>query len=148
MLVVAGSSSSLKDNAMTALVTDKPAGPIEVKGLFKKHIVGDEVTLKRFVKRALDDAIPTIKADPYLRASLAEVEGQDDLKRAYDEIDYRVAKAVEFYLRNRSPNERVRARSVSCVSATDLISRRARCIVTVFAWGHMRREIIDLELPQ
>lgn len=127
-----------------------PPGPMRTKGMFTKHVVGDRVTLEKFVARAVAEAAVTIKTDPYLKAKLVEIEAdpETDLKKAYDEVDYRVARAVNFYLRNRSPNERVRAKRVSCTSATDLLKRTARCIVEVVAWGHMRRVIIDLELPQ
>lgn len=118
----------------------------EVKGFFKRQ-TGDAMTLKLFVRRALKDAMQTLQADPYLRRALDEIENQDDIARAYHEIDNYIAQSVEFYLRNRPKNDRVRARKVTCVSATDLTTRRARCIVIVVAWGHMRREIIDLELP-
>lgn len=133
---------------MSTKVAKPPVNPTQTKGIFFKHVVGDTMTLKRFVREALKDAIPTIKVDPYLKRALANVESEGNLKKAYQEVDFRVAKAVDFYLRNRSPNERVRAQRVSCVSATDLTRRQARCIVTVEAWGHMRREIIDLELPE
>lgn len=132
---------------MSTKVAKPSAGPTRTKGFFRKHVV-DPMTLRKFVRAAMADAIQVLAGDPYLRRTLAEAETKEKLKDAYDAIDDYVAGSVEFYLRNRSANERVRARKVSCVSATDLETRQARCIVTVEAWGHMRREIIDLELPE
>lgn len=127
--------------------TKPPAAPARSRGLFGRP-PGDLVTLKLIVRRSLKDAKQSLEADNYLRRLLDEVENQDDIAKAYVEIDTYIAQAVDFYLRNRKKEDRVRANKVSCVSATDLTSRQARCIVTVVAWGHMRREIIDLELPQ
>ncbi|MEL6754966.1 MAG: hypothetical protein AAFP81_00910 [Pseudomonadota bacterium] len=135
-------------------VTKAPTKTARTKLFGKKTEPRDYVTLRLFVRRALKDAMQTLEADPYLRRSLEEIENETDveergaLERAYSEIDNYISQSVEFYLRNRPKNDRVRAKSVSCVAATDLNIRRARCIVTVKAWGHMRREIIDLELPQ
>jgi len=125
-----------------------PATPAKSKSLFGKQSDRDRTTMRLILGRALSDARQSLEADPYLRRTIAAAEETGNLRKAYIEIDNYIAQAVDFYLRNRPSNEKIRARSVSCVSATDLSKRQARCIVTVFAWGHMRREIIDLELPQ
>ena len=125
---------------------------VEPKAKKKKKMFGrkaeapNPVTLSIFVRRALKDVVPLIAADPYLKKRLATLEARGNLKKLQGEIDYRIAKAVDFNLRNREPNDRVRGR-VSCVSAADLINRTARIIIIVDAFGHQCREVIDLELP-
>ena len=123
--------------------------PKKKRTMFAKKVEApNPVTLTIFIRRALRDVGETIQADPYLKKRLARLESQGDLKRAQGRIDYAIAKAVDFNLRNREPNDRVRARRVSCVSAADLIKRTARCIIIVEAFGHELREVIDLELPE
>lgn len=114
----------------------------------KKAEPPNPVTLTIFIRRALKDASQTLQGDPYLKKRLSQLEAKGNLKRAQGRIDYSIAKAVDFSLRNREPNDRVRARSVTCVSAADLIKRTARCIIIVEAFGHEFREVIDLELPE
>ena len=119
-------------------------------GFFKKKRPDHQnpVTLKLFVRRALKDSIEPIKVDPYLKRKLARIEAKGNLKKAYGEIDKRIAKAVDFALRNREPNERVRGATVTCGCAADLTERIARCVIIVDAWGLQCREYIDLELPE